>query len=71
MVILLGDILKKILQSDWFDVEGYNFLRALAPAAAETVMELLLETCLRYPYWSHVIAVHCLMIFLWRKQMGK
>ena len=57
--------------SDWFEVQGDNVLWEPAPAAAETVIDLLLETCLWYPYWFHLIVITRLMTFLWRKQMGK
>ena len=57
--------------SDWFNAEGEMFLWSPVTAAAETVIELLLENRLQNPHQSHVIVVPCIMKFLWRKKMGK
>ena len=52
-----GMNLKEIQSKYWFEVQGDNVLWFLAPAAAETVIELLLEDLIQHPYRSDLIVV--------------
>ena len=66
-----GYNLKKMRPIDWFEVHRYDLLWETEPAAAETVIELLLESHLQHPYRFHLIVISCLMTLFWRKNMGK
>ena len=66
-----GENLMKMQPSDWFELQGDNFLWEPTLAAVEKVMELFLEVHMYHPYCSHLNVVPRLMEFLWRKQIGK
>ena len=66
-----GANIKKIQPSYWFEVKEDILLLETTPDVAETVIKLFLEACLQHPYRYHLIVVHLLMEFLWRKRIGK
>ena len=53
--------LKKFQPGDCFELQGDNFLWAIAPSSAETVIELFLENCMQHHYRSHLIVVPRIM----------
>ena len=67
----MGRELEIIITIDWLKKKGDNLLCKPTPTEAETILELFLEARLHFPYKSHIMVVPRLMIFLWRKYMGK
>ena len=66
-----GDSLSGLSTKYWFEHKGDNLLWDPPLAASETALDILLESRLQKPYKSHLMVVPRIMIFYWRKQMGK
>ena len=66
-----GEIFISLSAKDWFEHKRYNLMWDPPPDAAETTLEILLESRIHLTYKSHVIVVSWIIIFSWRNKMGE
>ena len=62
-----GEMFISLSAKDWFENKGGNLLWDPPPAAAETSLELLLQSIIQRPYKSCVMVVPWIMTFSWIK----